>query len=87
MRGFLKSAGPRNNIVLHPEEAPRLVMLVDTSMGCCSGPLGDSGLNRACPCGQPVATLAADCSTVYELHLDADSVRAQVDDHGMPSGG
>lgn len=80
-RGLVKSAGPRNNVVLHPEDALGLVMLVDTSMGCCSGPLGDSGLNLACPCGQPVATLAADCSTVYELHLDADSVRAKVSDH------
>ncbi|MER5890607.1 hypothetical protein ABT160_42845 [Streptomyces sp. NPDC001941] len=75
-RGSLKSAGPRNNIVLHPEDAPGLEMLPDTSMGCC-GPAGDRGLNRACPCGKPVATLAADCCTVYELHLDANSVRAQ----------
>ncbi|MFC8454024.1 hypothetical protein [Kitasatospora sp. NPDC057223] len=53
-----------------------LTMLVDTSMGCCDGPSGDQGLNRACRCGKPVATRAADCTTVYELHLDADSVHA-----------
>ncbi|MFJ9523709.1 hypothetical protein ACIRPK_36495 [Kitasatospora sp. NPDC101801] len=76
MRGSLRSAGPRGNIVLHPDDATGLTMLVDTSMGCCGGPSGDQGLNRACRCGTPVATLAADCTTVYELHLDANSVRA-----------
>ncbi|MFB9366013.1 hypothetical protein [Kitasatospora albolonga] len=76
MRGLLRSAGPRGNIVLNPEDALDLIILVDASMGCCGGPSGTQGLNRACRCGQPVATLAADCTTVYELHLDADSVRA-----------
>ncbi|MGW8990953.1 hypothetical protein ACWGRF_13635 [Streptomyces zhihengii] len=75
-RGLLKSAGPRNNIVLHPEDASGLELVAEASMGCCSGPVGEHGLNRACRCGKRVATLAADCSTVYELHLDADSVRS-----------
>lgn len=44
-------------------------------MGCCCGPVRDRSLNRACRCGKPVSTLAADCSTVYELHFDAGSVR------------
>ncbi|GHE33833.1 hypothetical protein GCM10017778_16080 [Streptomyces vinaceus] len=66
------SAGPRNNIVIHPEDAPDLRPLPDgeKSGGCC-GPSGDRGLNRACPCGARVATLAADCFGPYELHLDA----------------
>ncbi|MFG2819813.1 hypothetical protein ACGFX4_10345 [Kitasatospora sp. NPDC048365] len=76
-RGLLKSAGPRGNLVLHPDDAVDLKMLLDASMGCCGGPSGDQGLNRACRCGKPVATLAADCSTVYELHLDAASVHAE----------
>lgn len=41
----------------------------ENSSGCC-GPTGDEGLNRACPCGAPVATLAADCFGPHELHLD-----------------
>lgn len=80
IRGELKSAGPRNNIVIHPEDAVDLEILVATSTGCCSGPTGDRGLNRACRCGKPVATLAADCTTVYELHLDAASVSATTED-------
>ncbi|MFE3598388.1 hypothetical protein [Streptomyces sp. NPDC059142] len=32
--------------------------------------LTPEGLNRACPCGAPVATLAADCFGPFELHLD-----------------
>ncbi|WP_175607609.1 hypothetical protein [Peterkaempfera bronchialis] len=32
--------------------------------------LCSEGLNRACPCGAPVATLAADCFGPYEPHLD-----------------
>ncbi|MEV7612417.1 hypothetical protein [Streptomyces sp. NPDC089799] len=69
------SAGPRGNIVIHPEDAPALRPLPDweNSGGCC-GPSGDSGLNRACPCGARVATLAADCFGPYELHLDAKRV-------------
>ncbi|MFC9297549.1 hypothetical protein ACFTWH_20900 [Streptomyces sp. NPDC057011] len=69
------SAGPCNNIVIHPEDAPALQPLPnwESSVGCC-GPSGDSGLNRACPCGARVATLAADCWGPYELHLDAKRV-------------
>ncbi len=69
------SAGPRNDIVIHPDDAPPLRSLPnwENGEGCC-GPSGGSGLNRACPCGARVATLAADCSGPYELHLDAKRV-------------
>lgn len=68
---FVISAGTRNTVVLHPDDAPELQPLPDweNSTGCC-GPSGTYGLNRACPCGARIATLAADCSGPYELHLD-----------------
>ncbi len=69
------AAGPRDNIVIHPGDAPDLQPLPDweNSAGCC-GPSGGSGLNRACPCGARVARLAADCWGPYEFHLDAKRV-------------
>ena len=71
------SAGPRNNVVLHPDDAPTLASLPggENCVGCC-GPSGDQGLNRACPCGARVATLAADCYGPHELHLHAEAVPA-----------
>lgn len=68
---FVISAGTRDTVVVHPEDAPGLQPLPHwkNSSGCC-GPAGNEGLNRACPCGAPVATLAADCYGPYELHLD-----------------
>ncbi len=75
--GFLVSAGPRDTVVLYPDDADALVRLPNyaRSMGCC-GPTGDEGMNRRCPCGNEIATLIADCHTPYELHLDPDRVRA-----------
>lgn len=69
--GFVISAGSRHTVVVHPDDAAGLQPLPNgqNSTGCC-GPAGDEGLNRACPCGAPVATLAADCFGPYELHLD-----------------
>lgn len=69
--GFVIAAGTRCTVLVHPDDAPHLQPLPDwaNSNGCC-GPTGDEGINRACPCGAPVATLAADCFTPYELHLD-----------------
>ncbi|MEU1630650.1 hypothetical protein ABZ746_36295 [Streptomyces sp. NPDC020096] len=69
--GFVISAGSRDTVVIHPEDASGLQPLPnwENSSGCC-GPTGNEGLNRACPCGAPVATLAADCFGPYELHLD-----------------
>ncbi|MFF9813457.1 hypothetical protein [Streptomyces sp. NPDC014006] len=69
--GFVISAGTPGTILVNPEDASDLQPLPDweNSTGCC-GPTGNEGLNRACPCGAPVATLAADCFGPYELHLD-----------------
>lgn len=69
--GFVLSAGARDTVVLHPDDAPRLVALPgwENGLGCC-GPTGIYGPNRACPCGTRLATLAADCMGPYELHLD-----------------
>ena len=69
--GFVISAGVRDTVVVHPDDAPELLPLPgwENSSGCC-GPLGIDGLNRACPCGARVATLAGDCVGPYELHLD-----------------
>lgn len=73
-RGFLLSAGTSHFAVVHPDDAPDLTPF-GRCVGCC-GPTGDDGLNRACPCGAPVATLVADCSGPYELHLDPDRTRS-----------
>lgn len=69
--GFVISAGTRRTVLVHPEDAADLRTLPGgkNSSGCC-GPAGYQGLNRACVCGAPVATLAADCFGPYELHLD-----------------
>lgn len=69
--GFVISAGPRDTIVVHPDDAPLLRPLPggENSIGCC-GPSGMDGPNRACPCGARIATLVADCSGPYELHFD-----------------
>ncbi|MEH0844249.1 hypothetical protein V6U81_17820 [Micromonospora sp. CPCC 205711] len=67
----LISAGPRHTIVAHPEDVPDLHPLPgwENSSGCC-GPAGTDGPNRACACGNRLATLTADCYTSYEMHLD-----------------
>lgn len=69
--GFVVSAGPCDTVIVHPDDAPDLQPLLrwENSTGCC-GPNGTEGLNRACPCGARIATLAADCFGPYELHLD-----------------
>ncbi|MER5738368.1 hypothetical protein ABT117_22160 [Streptomyces sp. NPDC002262] len=69
--GFVMSAGTRRTVLVHPADAAALEALPngENNTGCC-GPAGDEGLNRACPCGARVATLAADCLGPYELHLD-----------------
>ncbi|MEU7204465.1 hypothetical protein [Streptomyces sp. NPDC045470] len=67
----LVSAGPRNTVIVHPDDTPdlRQVAVPAGHHGCC-GPLGTSGRNMACTCGTLVATLAADCMGPHELHLD-----------------
>lgn len=74
--GFLTSAGPRNTIVLHPDDAPDLLPdLEGDHTGCC-GWHGQSGLNRLCLCGAAVGTEIRECYTAYALHLDPAQVHA-----------
>lgn len=70
-------AGPRNSVVVHPQDVPALRLLDQggTHGGCCD-PFGSGGRNMACGCGVLVAPLAADCMGPYELHLDPVRVRA-----------
>lgn len=75
--GFLTSAGPRDTIVLHPNDAPDLLPdLEGDHVGCC-GLHGQGGLNRLCPCGATVGTEISECYTAYELHLDPARVQAR----------
>ncbi|WP_441250539.1 hypothetical protein [Kitasatospora sp. McL0602] len=74
--GFLVSAGPRNTVVLHPDDAPHLQRSPDAKhVGCC-GCHGQEGKNRTCPCGAEVGTVISECYTAYELHLDPGQIRA-----------
>lgn len=68
---LMASAGPRGDIVVHPEDVPSLQPLPgnENGNGCC-GPAGNQGRNRMCACGSRLATLAADCMGAYELHVD-----------------
>ncbi|GAA1231411.1 hypothetical protein GCM10009665_22180 [Kitasatospora nipponensis] len=78
---FLVSAGPRNTVVLHPDDARGLRKDTDCtrhSSGCC-GLHGHAGMNRQCPCGAHVGTLINDCNTAYELHLEPTQVRLIAD--------
>ncbi len=73
--GFLVSAGPRDTVVLHPDDAPGLRPNFGAEhVGCC-GFHGQAGVNRWCPCGAEVGTEISDCCTAYELHLDPARVR------------
>lgn len=69
--GTGQATGSRHTVLVHPDYAAGLQPLPnwENSGGCC-GPRGDEGLNRACPCGAPVATLAADCFGPFALRLD-----------------
>ncbi|MBO4209109.1 hypothetical protein GSF22_24380 [Micromonospora echinofusca] len=71
------SAGPRDTIVVHPDDAStlRLHPEGDRLIGCC-GPNGTEGSNQVCPCGAEVATLMADCYGPNELHFDPHRVSA-----------
>lgn len=75
---FLKSAGPRDTVALHPDDA---VALHDSPerepwIGCC-GPSAMYGPNQLCACGNPVGTLVADCLMQNELHLDPRRIWAE----------
>jgi hypothetical protein len=69
--GVVRSAGPRNTVVLNPHDVAGLAPIMAASDGCC-GPAGGSGPNLACVCRAAVATLAANCSGPYEVHLNPD---------------
>ena len=64
----LVSGGPRNTLLLHPEDMPGLTLLPTGEAGCCGAP-GDKGPNRGCACGAVIGTEMSDCYTPYELHL------------------
>ncbi|MEV0897928.1 hypothetical protein [Actinoplanes sp. NPDC049802] len=69
--GFLISAGTRNNVIIHPDDAPLLQDSPDyKTLTGCHGPDGRHRRNQVCPCGAAVATLTADCTGPHELHLD-----------------
>jgi hypothetical protein len=76
--GSTVSAGPRDSIVVHADDAlPRLEPFTcgDNWLGCC-GPTGAHGPNLACACGSRLATWSADCIGPNELHLDSIRVYA-----------
>lgn len=80
--GFLVSAGPRNTVVIHPDDAPELWTHPGSEhFGCC-GFHGENGMNRLCPCGNAVGTVISECYTAYELHLDPSRVRS-IPDRGL----
>lgn len=85
------SAGPRNTIVIHRDDAPSLRRHPDASRltGCC-GPFGAAGPNQVCPCGAEVARSGATINGCgfntdggllrpHELHLYPDRVSSQHD--------
>ncbi|MGD3105158.1 hypothetical protein [Streptomyces sp. YGL11-2] len=75
--GNVVSAGPRDSVIVHPDDVPTLTVGIPTRKfwGCC-GPLGTGGRNMTCTCGTLVATLVADCMGPHELHLDPIRVYA-----------
>ncbi|MGW2638035.1 hypothetical protein [Streptomyces sp. NPDC001348] len=80
--GSLMSAGPRDTLVVHPEDTDGLLEPNPASFAenVCCGPLGMEGPNRLCPgCGAEVATLLADCVGPYETHFLPDAVRVVPD--------
>lgn len=69
----LKSDGPRDTYVLHPQDAD-LVSICHR--GSCHGMSNfPEGWNKACPCGAVVGDEISECYTHYELHLDPAKVR------------
>ncbi|GAA3818343.1 hypothetical protein GCM10022403_059680 [Streptomyces coacervatus] len=75
--GCLISAGPRNTLVVHPEDARGFLAPNPAvqEIGCCGAP-GQEGPNQVCPgCGAEVATLFSECYGSYETHFLPDAVR------------
>ncbi|MBT2420897.1 hypothetical protein J7F01_24750 [Streptomyces sp. ISL-22] len=78
-QGFLMSAGPRDTLVVHPEDTRGWLSANPAvqEIGCCGVP-GREGPNEVCAgCGAVVATLFAECSGPYETHFLPDAVRAE----------
>jgi hypothetical protein len=69
---FVMSAGPRDTVVIHPDDAVSLENHPDGSRvgGCCGLFPREGQPNLVCACGAEVATLMADCYAAHELHLD-----------------
>ncbi|WP_159773349.1 hypothetical protein [Streptomyces sp. HM190] len=75
--GCLMSAGPRDTLVVHPEDTRRYLSPNPAvrEFGCCAVP-GREGPNELCGgCGAVVATLFADCTGPYETHFLPAAVR------------
>ncbi|WP_330459991.1 hypothetical protein OIB37_25840 [Streptomyces sp. NBC_00820] len=75
--GRLVSAGPRDTLVVHPEDSAAFLARDPASRGTgCCGESGTEGPNRVCGgCGAPVATLFSECYGPYEIHFLPDAVR------------
>ncbi len=67
------SGGPRDTLLLHPEDIPDLAWLNSGEVGCCGLP-GDMGPNRKCSCGAPIGTEMSECYTPYEFHVAPGAV-------------
>lgn len=79
--GCLMSAGPRDTLVVNPEDTRGLLERNPAVMeSACCGPTGREGPNQVCPgCGAEAATLFAECYGPYETHFLPDAVRVVPD--------
>ncbi|MFJ4339406.1 hypothetical protein [Streptomyces sp. NPDC088915] len=81
----LVSGGPRDTLLLHPEDMQDLILLSTGEAGCCGSP-GDKGPNRGCRCGAPIGTEMSECYTPYELHLVPGAVVEEQAAEAAPGG-
>ncbi|MFE4412124.1 hypothetical protein [Streptomyces sp. NPDC056821] len=75
--GFLMSAGPRDTLVVGPEDTAGFLSYNPACQehGCC-GATGQEGPNQVCGgCGAVVATLFGECYGPYETHYLPGAVR------------
>jgi hypothetical protein len=73
---ILVSAGPRDTLVVHPEDTRGHLAHnpASTEFGCCGAP-GREGPNQVCGgCGAVVATRFSECYGRYETHFLPDAV-------------
>ncbi|WP_143194051.1 hypothetical protein [Micromonospora sp. CB01531] len=73
--GFLISAGPRNTVLISPDDllVRRLHPDDKRRSGCC-GPAGHDGPNLVCNCGAELATESSDCWTAQVVRLQPHAV-------------